>query len=64
MNLEPVAVVLQFVRPAGTAGRLLGDDWLTRMNESGLARLMACRESYATTCRRYKRSDAAIHYVI
>jgi Haem degrading protein HbpS-like len=27
------AVMLQLVRPAGTTGRLFGDDWLTRMNE-------------------------------
>jgi hypothetical protein len=25
--------MLQLVRPAGTTGRLFGDDWLTRMNE-------------------------------
>jgi hypothetical protein len=30
-----IAVVLQLVRPAGTDWRLLGDDWLTGMNESG-----------------------------
>src|SRR5262245_57455692 len=30
------------------------DDWLTRMDDNSQARLMACRESFATTCRRYK----------
>jgi hypothetical protein len=27
--------MLQLVRPARSTWRLLGDDWLTRMNESG-----------------------------
>jgi hypothetical protein len=35
MDLEPIAVMLQFVRPTRPGGWLLGDDWLTRMNESG-----------------------------
>jgi hypothetical protein len=26
---------VQFVRPAGASGRLLGDDWLARVIESG-----------------------------
>jgi hypothetical protein len=30
-----IAIMLQFVRPARTDWRLLGDGWLTRMNESG-----------------------------
>jgi hypothetical protein len=34
MDLQPVAIMLQFVRPARPARRLLGDDWLERMNES------------------------------
>ena len=51
-NLKPIAIMLQLVRPARPGGRLFGDDWLTRMNESGRARLMADRVSYATTCRR------------
>src|SRR5512138_3815923 len=34
VDLQSIAVMLEFVRPAGTAGRLLGDDWLTRMDES------------------------------
>jgi hypothetical protein len=35
MDLQPVAVMLQLMRPARPRGRLLGDDWLTRMNENG-----------------------------
>src|SRR5262249_9662630 len=31
--------------------RLLGDDWLTRLNESGRRVSAACRVSYATPCR-------------
>ena len=34
MDLEPIAVMLQLMRPAG-ARRGLGDNGLTRMNESG-----------------------------
>src|SRR5262249_32927956 len=34
MNLEAIAVMLQLVRPARSTRWLLGDDWLTRMNES------------------------------
>src|SRR5262245_23143735 len=33
MDLQPVAVMLQLMRPAKAAWRLLGDDRLTRMNE-------------------------------
>jgi hypothetical protein len=47
MDLQPIAVMLQLVRPARSTWRLLGDDWLARMNESKQARLMACRERYA-----------------
>jgi hypothetical protein len=32
--LKPIAIMLQFVRPARSSWRLLGDDWLTRMDES------------------------------
>jgi hypothetical protein len=35
MDLQPVAVVLQLVRPARSRWWLLGDDWLARMNEGG-----------------------------
>src|SRR5262245_14796092 len=35
MDLLSIAVMLQFVRPAWPSWRLLGDDWLARMNESG-----------------------------
>jgi hypothetical protein len=35
MGLQPVAIMLQFVRVARPGGRLLGDDWLTGMDESG-----------------------------
>ena len=34
MDLEPIAVMLQFVRPARSTRWLLGDDWLARMDES------------------------------
>jgi hypothetical protein len=34
-NMDPRAVVLEFVRPARPGGRLFGDDWLTWTNESG-----------------------------
>jgi len=34
-HLQPVAIVLQFVDPTGPGWGLLGDDWLTPMNESG-----------------------------
>jgi hypothetical protein len=34
-HLKPIAIMFQFVRPARPRGRLLGDDWLTGMNESG-----------------------------
>jgi hypothetical protein len=32
--LKPIAIMLQFVRPARASWRLLDDDWLTRMNEN------------------------------
>ena len=35
MYLQPVAVMLQLMRPAGAGWGLLGDDWLAGMNESG-----------------------------
>jgi hypothetical protein len=35
MDLEPMAVVFQLMRPTRPAWRLLGDDGLARMNESG-----------------------------
>jgi len=35
MNLKPIAIVLQLMRPARAAWWLLGDDWLTGMDESG-----------------------------
>ena len=35
MDLQPVAVELQLVRPARTTRRLFGDDWLARVNEGG-----------------------------
>jgi hypothetical protein len=35
MDPRPIAVVLEFVRPARPGGRLFGDDWLTWTNESG-----------------------------
>jgi len=31
MDLQPIVIMLQLMRPAITAWRLLGDDWLTRM---------------------------------
>src|SRR6478752_1449347 len=34
MDLQPIAVMLQLVRPTRTGGRFLGDSRLTRMNES------------------------------
>src|SRR5262245_27745194 len=34
MDLQPIAVVLQLVRPAWPCRRLLGDDRTTRMDES------------------------------
>jgi len=34
VDLQPIAVMLQLMRPARTAGRLLGDDWLAGMDES------------------------------
>jgi hypothetical protein len=34
-DLQSVAVMLQLMRPAWPGWGLLGDDWLTRMNESG-----------------------------
>jgi hypothetical protein len=35
VNLKPIAVMLQLMRPARASWGLLGDDWLTRMDESG-----------------------------
>src|SRR5262245_57902362 len=35
VDLEPVSIMLQFVHPTRTAGRLLGDSRKARMNESG-----------------------------
>ena len=35
VDLQPIAVVLEFVRPAGTARRLLGDGRTARMDEGG-----------------------------
>jgi hypothetical protein len=34
MDLQPIAIVLQFVNPTRPKRRLLDDDWLVRMNES------------------------------
>src|SRR5262245_18208444 len=34
MDLQPIAVVLQLMRPAWSSWRLLGNDWLAWMNES------------------------------
>jgi hypothetical protein len=48
VDLQPIAVMLQLMRPAGARRRLLGDDWLARVNVSE----MACRD-YATTCKPY-----------
>src|SRR5262245_23706466 len=36
MNLQAVAIVLEFVQPVWPAGRALGDDWLTWMNKDWL----------------------------
>jgi hypothetical protein len=33
MDLQPVAIVLQLMRPARPGWGLLGNDWLTRMDE-------------------------------
>jgi hypothetical protein len=51
LSANVVAVVHQNIKGEGGQGRrrLLGDDWLTRMNESR-GPLMACRVSYATAC--------------
>jgi len=35
VHLEPVSVMLQLVRPTGAGGRLLGDDWLAGVDETG-----------------------------
>ncbi|MGB9020715.1 MAG: hypothetical protein WCC77_24205, partial [Pseudolabrys sp.] len=35
MYLQPVAVMLQLMRPARSRWGLLGDDWLARVNEGG-----------------------------
>src|SRR5262245_59533601 len=48
MDLEPVTVMLQLVRPARSGWRLLGDDWLARMNKAagafnGLPRALRTR---------------------
>jgi hypothetical protein len=37
MDLQPIAIMLQLVRPARPTRGLLGDNWLARMNESGWA---------------------------
>ena len=34
MDLQPIAIVLQFVDPTRPKRRLLGDDWLTRMKKA------------------------------
>jgi hypothetical protein len=34
MDLQPIAIMLQLVRPTRTGRRFLSDDWLTRMDES------------------------------
>jgi hypothetical protein len=54
--------MLQLVRPTRPGGRLLGDDGLTRMNESGRALLMADRVSYAhaTTCSQYRTIEKGL----
>jgi hypothetical protein len=44
MDLQPIAVMLQLVRPARTDWRPLGDDGLVRMNESGGGTLSLPRE--------------------
>jgi hypothetical protein len=33
--LKPLAIMLQFVRPARARWRLVADNWLARMNEGG-----------------------------
>src|SRR4029450_1578238 len=35
MDLQPITVMLQLMRPTRPVWRPLGDDWLARMNESG-----------------------------
>ena len=35
MDLQPIPIMLQLMRPTRPGGRLFGDDWLARMNESG-----------------------------
>jgi hypothetical protein len=35
MDVKPITVMLQLVRPARPEGRLFGDDWLTLMDENG-----------------------------
>jgi hypothetical protein len=35
MDVKPITVMLQLVRPARPQGRLFGDDWLTLMDENG-----------------------------
>src|SRR5262245_33290647 len=39
MDLQPIAVMFQLMRPARAGWRLLGDDWLTRMDESSRRRI-------------------------
>ena len=53
VDLEPVAVMLQLMRPARSCWGLLGDDWLTRMDETagaliGAATVSECHSYYGS----------------
>jgi len=56
MNLQPIAAVLQLMRPAWTGWRLSGDNRTARMNESGGGRYWPYYESYAhaAACARFR----------
>jgi hypothetical protein len=63
MDLQPIAVMLELVRPARPTWRLLGDDRLARMNEGGRRILGPYRESYAhaTAWPRYSANYKIVH---
>jgi hypothetical protein len=50
-DLQPIAIMLQPVRPARSSWRLPGDGWIARMDDSGGI------DAHATTYRRYRTKE-------
>jgi hypothetical protein len=49
VNVQPIAIMLQIMRPSSSGWKLLGDDELTRIDEGSERVQWPCRENYAGT---------------